>query len=48
MALFKEFAAFLQVWAESPEQGVHADVALVRRDVLAPRQLGKSCSVSPA
>lgn len=34
MALFKEFAAFPQVLAESPEQGEHGDLPLVRGDGL--------------
>lgn len=34
MALFKKFAAFPQVLAESPEQGEHGDLPLVKGDGL--------------
>lgn len=34
MALFKEFAVFPQVLAESPKQGEHGDIPLVKGDGL--------------
>lgn len=47
MGLFKEFAAFPRVLAESPELGEHGDLPLVRGDELDKTEPGDRLTLTP-